>query len=376
MALFRRGRNTLLLGAISAVAGCALTSIERTTNLSRVSLAPMPIVIAHRGASGYRPEHTLAAYATAALQGADYIELDLVSTSDGQLIARHDNLLNLSTDVANRVEFTDREMEKIVDGRPLRGWFSEDFTLEEIRQLRAVERVPDIRPQNALHDGAYSVPLLSEVIAVIQSLEAMLGRDIGLYIELKHPAHFEAAGLAMEQTLVNELTRHGYTSASDAVFLQSFEIRSLRRLNAITDLRLVQLLGSSGSPYDVQGTSAQQTFAAMATATGLREIASYADGVGPDKDLLIPRDAAERLSISAATDFVADAHAAGLVVHPYTFRAENAFLPANLRSSRSEVEYGDATEELSTFLELGIDGFFTDHTDIGLSAREEFSTSE
>jgi len=375
MARFQRGKKTLLLGAVSAVTGCALTSIDHPTDLGRASLASMPIVIAHRGASGYRPEHTLAAYATAALRGADYIELDLVSTSDGQLIARHDNLLNLSTDVANRSEFADRESERIVDGRPLRGWFSEDFTLEEIRQLRAIERIPDIRPQNALHDGVYPVPLLSEVIATIQSLEAMLGWTIGLYIELKHPTHFETVGLAMEQNLVNELTRHGYTRANDPVFLQSFEISSLRRLDAITDLRLVQLLGSSGAPYDVEAASGQTTFATMATAEGLLEIASYADGVGPVKDLLIPRDATGKLSLTAATDFVEDAHAAGLIVHPYTFRAENEFLPANLRSSQNEVQFGNAAEEIATFLELGIDGFFTDHSEIGLSARDGFLSS-
>ncbi len=373
MTLFRRGKEALLLGAILAVAGCPLTPIDRTTDPARATLESMPIVIAHRGASGYRPEHTLAAYSTAALQGADYIELDLVSTSDGQLIARHDNLLNLSTDVAERAEFADREVEKTVDGRRLRGWFSEDFSLEEIRQLRAIERVPEIRPRNAFHDGAYSVPLLSEAIIAIRSLEVMLGRDIGLYIELKHPTHFETVGLPMEETLVNELTRHGYSGADDLVYLQSFEIESLRTLDAITDLRLVQLLGSSGKPYDVEAASGLQTFATMATAQGLLEIASYADGVGPDKDLLIPRDATGTLSIGNATNFVGNAHAAGLVVHPYTFRAENAFLPVDLRSSQSEIEHGRAADEISAFLTLGIDGFFTDHSAIGLSARDEFA---
>ncbi len=370
-----RGKEALLLGAIMAIAGCTTTSTDSAAVSRRMSLAPTPIVIAHRGASGYRPEHTLAAYSTAALQGADYIELDLVSTRDGHLIARHDNLLNLSTDVANRPEFADRKVEKIVDGRRLIGWFSEDFTLEEIRQLRAIERVPDLRPRNALHDGVYSIALLSEAIAVIQSLETMLGRDIGLYIELKHPTHFETAGLAMEQTLVNELTRFGYSRAGDSIFLQSFEIASLRRLDALTELRLVQLLGSSGAPYDVTAASGDGTFIAMATSEGLREIADYADGVGPDKDLLIPLDAAGRLSVSAATRFVERAHAAGLVVHPYTFRAENAFLPSNYRSSRSETEFGAAAGEISAFLALGIDGFFTDHSAIGVAARDEFAAA-
>ena len=367
-----RSRRSLLLCAFSVLAGCQLTSIDRTSDTGQLPAEAMPIVIAHRGASGYRPEHTLAAYSTAALQGADYIELDLVSTRDGQLIARHDNLLNLSTDVANRAEFSDRKVDKIIDGRPLTGWFSEDFTLEEIRQLRAVERIANIRPQNAVHSGAYTVPLLSEVIAVIRSLETMLGRKIGLYIELKHPTHFEAVGLAMEKTLVDELTRNGYSDAEHPVILQSFETESLRELNALTNLRLVQLLGISGAPYDVEAASGRQTFATMASAQGLVEIATYADGVGPNKDLLIPRDAAGELSLTDATRFVEDAHAAGLIVHPYTFRAENAFLPVNLRSSQDDMEFGDAVGEITAFLELGIDGFFTDHSSIGVLARDNY----
>ena len=179
----------------------------------------------------------------------------------------------------------------------------------------------------------------------------------------------------MEEALVNELSRFGYTTADDPVFLQSFETESLRRLNELTDLRLVQLIGSSGKPYDIVAASGEQTFAMMATPSGLREIATYADGVGPDKHLLIPLDAAGRLAISAATDFVANAHAAGLVVHPYTFRAENAFLPSNLRSSRNEVEHGAAADEIAAFLALDIDGFFTDHSALGLAARNEFAAA-
>ncbi|HEY5624041.1 MAG TPA: glycerophosphodiester phosphodiesterase [Gammaproteobacteria bacterium] len=330
------------------------------------------IVIAHRGASGYRPEHTLAAYSTAALQGADYIELDLVSTRDGHLIARHDNLLNLTTDVAEHPEFAARRTEKTIDGRGMTGWFSEDFALEEIRRLRAVERIPEIRPRNALHDGVYTVPTLEEAISVVRSLSSMLGRDIGLYIELKHPAYFKSLGLAMEQTLADILARNGYTSIEHRVFLQSFEVDSLRRLNELTDLRLVQLLGSSGQPYDVEAAGGALSYADMASAAGLVAIARYADGVGPDKDMIIPRSSSGDLDGGRATSFVEHAHAAGLVVHPYTFRAENAFLPLNFRSSANRSEAGDSAGEISEFLRLGIDGFFTDQTGAGLDARDRF----
>jgi glycerophosphoryl diester phosphodiesterase len=204
-----------------------------------------PIVIAHRGASGYMPEHTLPAYSTAALLGADYIELDLVSTRDGQLIARHDNVLDLTTNVAELPEYRDRQTEKIVDGRVIRGWFSEDFTLEEIRNLRAIERIPTVRPANTRFDGHYTVPTLKEAIAAIQALQTMLTREIGLYIELKHPTYFDGIGLPMEATLIEGLRDSGYQAAHHPVYLQSFEVENLRRLNGMTDLRLVQLLGDS-----------------------------------------------------------------------------------------------------------------------------------
>ncbi len=330
-----------------------------------------PIVIAHRGASGYLPEHTLAAYSTAVLQGADFIELDLVSTRDGYLIARHDNVLDLTTNVAEVPEFRERRTQKIVDGRAISGWFSEDFTLEELRRLRAVERIPSVRPANARFDGQFGVPTLGEAIAVIQALEMTLEKDVGLYIELKHPTYFDEIGLPMEGALARELRESGYHEPQHKAFLQSFEIESLRRLNRVTDLRLVQLLSGFGQPYDLQTAGSSLTYGAMATADGLREIAAYADGVAPEKyGFLIPLDRRGNLAIEDASDFVAQAHAAGLVVHPYTFRAENEFLPADLRTSADATELGAAAQEIGAFLALGIDGFFTDHTDIGVAARD------
>ena len=364
--------QALLLASLSLALGCQVAG-----QIHGVGVEPMarpvatPIVIAHRGASGYLPEHTLAAYATAVLQGADYIELDLVSTRDGHLIARHDNLLDLTTDVAEFPEYRDRRAEKTVDGRPLTGWFSEDFMLEEIRDLRAIERIRDLRPANARFDGNYGVPTLAETIAVIQTLEAALSREIGLYIEVKHPTYFDGIGLPLEPTLAEELRESGYYEPQHKVFLQSFEIESLHRLDRLTDLRLVQLLGDSGQPYDVQAAGGSLTFAAMASADGLRDISSYADGVGPEKTrFLIPRDDNGDLALEDATDFVEHAHAAGLVVHPYTFRAENEFLPTALRTSENPSELGYAAAEIAAFLALGIDGFFTDHSDIGVAARD------
>ncbi len=330
-----------------------------------------PIVIAHRGASGYMPEHTLAAYSTAVLLGADFVELDLVSTRDGHLIARHDNVLDLTTNVAELPEFHDRQTEKTVDGHAVTGWFSEDFTLAELRTLRAIERIPSVRPANARFDGQFGVPTLEEVIAVIQALEMMLAAEVGLYIELKHPTYFDEIGLPMEAALARELRDSGYHEPHHKVFLQSFEVQSLRRLDRVTDLPLVQLLSGSGQPVDIQTAGGALTYAAMATADGLREIATYADGVGPEKfHYLIPLDRSGNLAIEDASDFVEHAHAAGLVVHPYTFRAENVFLPADFRTSSDATELGAAAEEIAAFLALGIDGFFTDHTDIGVAARD------
>jgi glycerophosphoryl diester phosphodiesterase len=360
----------LIFAALVAPAQQALGQAQVTGPLQPRTA---PIVIAHRGASGYLPEHTLAAYSTAVLQGADFVELDLVSTQDGQLIARHDNVLDLTTDVAEHPEFADRRVEKVVDGRTIDGWFSEDFTLAEIRSLRAVERIPAARPANARFNGLYGVPTLEEAIATIKSLQRMLVTDVGLYIELKHPTYFSEAGLPMENALAQILRDNGYEEADQSVFLQSFEVTSLRRLNDMTNLRLVQLLDTSGQPYDQRAAGGSLTYAEMASASGLREIAAYADGVGPEKyHYLMAPDENDWLALENATDFVALAHSAGLLVHPYTFRAENRFLPTTLRTSENPRELGDASMELALFLALGIDGFFTDHTDIGVIARERY----
>ncbi|WP_421683304.1 glycerophosphodiester phosphodiesterase [Stutzerimonas urumqiensis] len=326
-----------------------------------------PLVIAHRGASGYVPEHTLASYALAILQGADYVEPDLVMTRDGHLIARHDNELGLTTDVSQRPEFADRQRTQVIDGSELTGWFTEDFTLAEIKQLRAIERIPEVRPGNARMDGAFEVPTLQEIIDLVKTLQLSEGRRIGLYPETKHPTHFQQLGLAMERPLVRTLERNGYLGRWSPVYIQSFEVDNLKTLNELTDLRLVQLFGG-GQPYDQTVRGTDLTYAKMATAEGLEAIAQYADGVGPDKSYIIPRDASGNLG--SPTDFVPNAHAAGLKVHPYTFRAENAFLPANLRSSDQPDERGDIEAEIRAFLDAGIDGLFIDHPDVAVRLRE------
>lgn len=327
---------------------------------------PTPLVIAHRGASGYLPEHTLAAYALAVFQGADYIEPDLVMTRDGQIVARHDNELGLTTDVSQRPEFADRKRTQQVDGVTLTGWFSEDFTLAELKTLRAIERIPDIRPGNARLDGSLEIPTLQEIIDLVKTLQLSQGRRIGLYPETKHPTHFQQLGLAMEKPLVRILTRNGYVGRQAPVYIQSFEVDNLKTLSRLTQLRLVQLF-SSGQPYDQQVRGSKLTYAQMATSAGLKDISRYAAGVGPEKSYIIPRDANGNLG--TPTGFVAAAHAAGLKVHPYTFRAENTFLPANLRSSDKRHERGDSETEIRAFLDAGIDGLFIDQPDIAVRLR-------
>lgn len=334
---------------------------------------PKPIVIAHRGASGYVPEHTLAAYSLAILQGADFVEPDLVMTKDGHLIARHDNVLDVTTDVASRPEFAARKTTKSVDGVTITGWFSEDFTLREIKTLRAMERIPADRPANTRFNGQFEIPTLQEVIDLVKAMEGVIDRKIGIYPETKHPTFFDSIGLSMEERLVKVLHKNGYKGRRARVFIQSFEISNLKDLNKMTSLPLVQLLWLEGKPYDVEAAGGTLSYDMMATPRGLAEIASYADGVGPEKyHFIIPKDAQGNLDTDNATNFVADAHAVKLKVHPYTFRAENKFLPNEYRIGADPVAIGDAAAEVKAFLATGIDGFFIDQPDIGVRARDEF----
>lgn len=320
-----------------------------------------PIVIGHRGASAWRPEHTLAAYQRAVDDGADYIEPDLVITRDGVLVARHENEIGGTTDVASRPAFADRRTTKTIDGTALTGWFTEDFTLAELKTLRAVERIPQHRPGNVAYNGQFEVPTFDEVLALAQRASRDTGRTVGVYPETKHPSHFQRLGLALEPPLLAALARHGLTGPDAPVFIQSFEVSNLRALRQQTQVPLIQLLGAPAQqPFDAVLASARLTYADLATPAGLQGIAQYAQGVGPAKDWVIPRDAQQRLA--PPTRFVADAHACGLLVHVYTLRPENPFLPAELRrgDTASLSERGDLAAEARAYLEAGVDGVFTD----------------
>jgi len=335
------------------------------------ALADDLLVIGHRGAAGYRPEHTLASYELAARMGADYIEPDVVSTRDGVLVTRHENEISGTTDVADRPEFAGRRTTKVIDGVSLTGWFTEDFTLAELRTLRAVERLPVVREENTLYDGLYQVPTLDEVLELRDRLSRELHRDVGVYIETKHPTYFDAAGLSLEEPLLADLREARMDRANSPVFIQSFETTNLIELDrAQVRVPLVQLLSGSGAPYDLVAKGDPRTYAVLAGAAGLLEIATYADGVGPDKNQVIPRNPDGTLG--APTALVDDAHAAGLLVHPYTFRNENTFLPPALREGPADDDYGRALEEHAAFWDAGIDGMFTDNPDTGVVSRALF----
>ena len=328
-------------------------------------------MIGHRGASGYRPEHTLASYELAARMGADAIEPDLVSTKDGVLVARHENEISGTTDVAERRELAGRRTTKTVDGVELTGWFTEDFTLAELKTLRAVERLPSLRQGNTLYDGLYEVPTLDEVLELRHRLSEELHRTIRIYPETKHPTYFDGLALSLEEPLVASLHRAGLDHPDAPVLVQSFETSNLHELkDAGLRVPLVQLLSSTGAPYDLAAAGDPTTYADLVTREGLRRVASYAAGIGPEKGLVIPRGADGALA--QPTALVGDARDAGLVVHAYTFRNENAFLPADHRSGTGPAGYGQALDEQRAFLEAGVDGIFTDNPDTGVQARSLF----
>lgn len=327
--------------------------------------ANRPLLIAHRGASGERPEHTIAAYTRAIELGADFIEPDLVLTKDGVLVARHENEISTTTDVAAHPEFAARKATKTIDGQAMTGWFTEDFTLAELRTLRAKERLPQLRPANTAFDGQFMIPTFDEIIALAKAKSKETGRTIGLYPETKHPSYFASIGLSHEKPLLAALKKAGYTKAGDPVFIQSFEVGNLIALSHKTGLRLIQLVEAQGSPPD----RPDETYARMMTPEGLKAIARYASGIGTAKDLLIARNADG--SLGNSTGLIAAAHAAGLKVHPWTFRAENYFLPTNYRSSADPAATGNLKAEIKAFIAAGVDGLFSDFSGIARTAIDE-----
>ncbi len=330
-----------------------------------------PLVIAHRGASAHLPEHTLAAYARAMEDGADYIEPDLVATRDGVLVARHENEIGGTTDVAQRPEFASRKRRQVIDGETFEGWFTEDFTLAELKTLRARERLPELRGTS--HDGQYGIATLDEVILLVSEHAARSGRTIGLIPELKQPSHFQRIGLPMEERLLETLAAHAHTREAPVV-IQSFEQANLRALRTRLgpshgNIRLLQLLGPADTqPGDALAAGKPTRYADLMTPAGLQDIASYADIIGPWTRLLMP--VAADGALAAPTALMADARREGLHVWPYTFRPENHFLPEALREGDDPRRRSDAGSlaEIRAYLVLGIGGFFTDDPALGRRA--------
>ncbi len=344
-------RTTLIAASLLIGQGEAM-SAETAKPLSS------PIVIAHRGASGERPEHTLAAYDLAIREGADVIEPDLVPTKDGHLVARHENEISGTTDVASHPEFADRKTTKTIDGQTETGWFTEDFTLAELKTLRARERLPQLR--STAYDGQFQIPTLEEIIALAKQRTKDTGRTISIYPETKHPTYFASIGKGTDAALVAALTKAGWTTAAAPVFIQSFEVNNLKHLKTMTGIRLIQLVAGEDGPAD----KAAPSYAAMMTPEGLKQVATYAWGIGPDKAMLWNGD--------APTTLVADAHAAGLRVHPWTYRAENYFVRPAFRKGTDPKAHGDVAGEIRAALGQGIDGFFTDFPHIGVETRNAF----
>ncbi|MDQ0713412.1 glycerophosphoryl diester phosphodiesterase [Streptomyces luteogriseus] len=346
------GRRSLLL---AAAAGTATAGTAAPAGAGPRK-GGGPVVIGHRGAAGWRPEHTAPSYTYAVQTGADWIEPDLVPTKDHVLVVRHENEISQTTDVARRPEFEDRRTTKTVDGRAVTGWFTEDFTLAELKTLRAVERLPAVRNRNTVFDGREEVMTFQEVVDLARRLSREHGRTIAVFPETKHPTYFRSIGLPLEPKLAAVIRRNRLGRRECVV--QSFEPTSLKRIAAERlGVPLWQALGTTGGPYDLVAAGDPTTYKDMMSPAGLARIAAYADWIGPDK------------SSVAGTSLVADAHAAGLRIGPYTFRAENQFLPAEFRHGSGANDFGDAFAEYALYYRMGVDAVVTDFPDLAVIAR-------
>jgi glycerophosphoryl diester phosphodiesterase len=316
-----------------------------------------PLIIGHRGASGERPEHTLMGYRLAIAEGADFIEPDCVLTKDGHLVVRHENEIGGTTDVARRPEFAGRRTSKVIDGQKVAGWFTEDFTLAELKTLRARERLPQLRPGSAKFDGHEPIPTYQEVVDLAKAESRRVGRTIGTYPEMKHPTYFASAGLPMEARLAEMLKKNGLDSRTAPVFVQCFEPGPLKTFKTLSKARRVMLVSQGASPVDYKSE------------TGLKAIAAFADGLGPEWPLTLKIEgSAEGIRIED-TGLVKAAHAAGLVIHPWTIRAENAFLPPALRVGTDPRAHGSVLMLLRLVFRLGVDGLFSDFPGLAAEAR-------
>lgn len=329
-----------------------------------------PLVVAHRGASGYRPEHTLAAYDLAVGMGADYIEPDLVMTKDGVLVDRHEPEISGTTDVADHPEFADRKTTKKLDGKSVTGWFVDDFTLEELKTLRAKERLGDLRQESSTYDGRFEVPTFEEVLAQREALSRETGRTIGIIPEIKHSTYLHQEGFDPEAEVSRLVREHKLNHRKAPLWVQSFELTALKELKTEHGLRArtTFLTSASGGPYDLheEGT----TYAELTTADSMQELSLWIDGFGPAKDQVVARNSDG--SLGKPTSFVDDAHDAGLKVMPYTFRAENEFLPTDYRIGTDPADFGRAMDEVRVFMEAGVDGVFCDQPDVCVEARKDF----
>jgi glycerophosphoryl diester phosphodiesterase len=366
--------TTIGIGAI----GLTMTFNSEVTDAVAADVLPTPpIVIGHRGASGYVPEHTLSAYFIAVQQGADYIEPDLVSTKDGVLVARHENEISGTTDVASHPQFAARKTIKTIDGQRVEGWFTEDFTLAELKTLRARERLPQLRPANTRFDGQFEIPTFDEILSLVRALERMRGAElprIGVYPETKHPSYFRSIDLPLEGALLRSLKRWGYRGADAPVFIQSFEVSNLQALRKKTRLPIVQLMEATSAPFDFVASGDKRTYADLATPAGLKEVARYATAIGVDKSMLLPRDT--NGALLAPTSLVSDAHAANLQVHAWTLRGENYFLPKDFQQGSDPVQLGNLEAEIKMLLDLGLDGFFSDHPALAVAARAAWRNTQ
>ena len=323
---------------------------------------PPQLVVAHRGASGYLPEHTLAAYELAFAQGADVVEPDVVMTADGVLVVRHENEIGGTTDVARRPRFADRRTTKVVDGHVCTGWFAEDFTLDELRTLRAVERLPHLRPGSRFFDGAFGVVTFAEVLELAARTRTPDGRPVGVLAEVKHATYLTGLGLDPVPAVLAALDEAGLTCADAPVMVQSFETTCLQRLAEQSDVRIGQLVEVGEPPYDLLVAGEVRTAADLLSVPGLAAISRYADAVGLEKELIIPRDADGRLR--APTPVTQRAHDVGLEVFGWTFRGENGFLPLDFRRGTDPAGQGDLAGEIAAHLAAGMDSVITDHPDL------------